>query len=62
LNESARSFLFNAINDAIIVANDFDANSNGEVNLLEFATGQNPHSTTVARSSIEKSGADLQFT
>ena len=40
----------------------FDANHDGEVNLLEFATGQNPHAATLAATSLVKIGAVLEFT
>jgi autotransporter-associated beta strand protein len=40
----------------------FDANGDGESNLLEFATGQNPHATTNAVPSLVRTGATLDFT
>ncbi len=43
-------------------ADTFDANSDGEPNLLEFATGQNPNAATLAQTSITKNGANLEFT
>ena len=43
-------------------ADTFDANSDGESNLMEFATGQNPNAATVAAPTLVKSGATLEFT
>jgi autotransporter-associated beta strand protein len=40
----------------------FDSNNDGEVNLLEFATGQNPHATTRTTPTLAKNGATLAFT
>ena len=40
----------------------FDANKDGESNLLEFATGQNPNAPTKADTSIVKNVASLDFT
>jgi autotransporter-associated beta strand protein len=40
----------------------FDANKDGESNLLEFATGQNPHAATRVAMGIVKNGATLDFT
>jgi predicted neuraminidase len=40
----------------------FDANKDGELNLLEFATGQNPNAPTKAATSVAKNGAILEFT
>lgn len=39
-----------------------DANGDREVNLLEFATGQNPNAATVAATGIVRNGATLEFT
>jgi autotransporter-associated beta strand protein len=38
-----------------------DSNHDGENNLLEFATGQNPHSGTLATTALNRSGANLEF-
>ncbi|MCE9608818.1 MAG: DUF6055 domain-containing protein [Chthoniobacter sp.] len=43
-------------------ADTFDANNDGESNLLEFATGQNPNAATSVATSIVKNGATLEFT
>ena len=40
----------------------FDANKDGEGNLLEFATGQNPNAPTKAVTSVVKNGGGLEFT
>lgn len=42
-------------------ANDHDANSDGENNLLEFATGQNPTAGTSAETSATRLGENVQF-
>jgi hypothetical protein len=39
-----------------------DANGDGEVNLLEFATGQSPHAAARAAISLVKNGATLELT
>lgn len=57
-----RLYHFNTIENSGIAANDFDANGDGEVNLLEFATGQNPHAGTAVFTRILKSSSDLVFT
>jgi hypothetical protein len=43
-------------------ADSFDANKDGESNLLEFSTGQNPHAATKAVTSVVKNGATIEFT
>jgi autotransporter-associated beta strand protein len=43
-------------------ADTFDANNDGETNLLEFATGQNPHAATLALIDISKTASNLEFT
>ncbi len=40
----------------------FDANGDGEVNLLEFATGQNPLAATAAAPALVKNGTTLELT
>jgi autotransporter-associated beta strand protein len=40
----------------------FDANKDGEGNLLEFATGQNPTAPTKAATNVVKNGGGLEFT
>jgi autotransporter-associated beta strand protein len=43
-------------------ANQFDSNGDGEVNLLEFATGQLPNATTTTSTPLIRNGATLNFT
>ncbi|MFM2242049.1 MAG: hypothetical protein RLZ97_904, partial [Verrucomicrobiota bacterium] len=43
-------------------ADSFDANSDGETNLLEFATGQDPHAGTRAVTALVPAGPDFAFT
>ena len=38
-----------------------DPDHDGEVNLLEFATGQNPHAASLVVSSLEKTATGLEF-
>ena len=40
----------------------FDANDDGELNLLEYATSQNPNTNTTAPYSAARSGSNLEFT
>ncbi|MDA7880792.1 hypothetical protein N9A94_00625 [Akkermansiaceae bacterium] len=50
--QSWRIAHFGTIENAGIAADDFDANGDGESNLLEFATGQNPHAKTLLASNF----------
>jgi autotransporter-associated beta strand protein len=43
-------------------ADSFDANNDGESNLLEFATGQSPHTTTRIQIQTARSAGQIQFT
>jgi autotransporter-associated beta strand protein len=43
-------------------ADTFDANNDGETNLLEFATAQNPLTPALAAIGLVKNGATLEFT
>jgi hypothetical protein len=43
-------------------ADTFDGNSDGEANLLEFATGQNPHLATLTPPGLLRNGTSLEFT
>jgi autotransporter-associated beta strand protein len=43
-------------------ADTFDANDDGELNLMEFATAQNPNAATTATPSLVRNGANLEFT
>jgi hypothetical protein len=40
----------------------FDGNADGEVNLMEFATAQNPHVATSATPTLVKNSTTLEFT
>lgn len=42
-------------------ADAFDANGDAELNLLEFATGQNPNAATSAAIAVTRNGATLEF-
>ncbi len=39
-----------------------DPDGDGEINLLEFATGQDPHGATLATTTLVRAGANLDFT
>ncbi len=53
---------FGTAANTFIAADTFDANGDGEPNLLEFATGQNPNATTRQTGVLVKSGTNLEFT
>ena len=58
---------FNTTANTGTAADTFDANNDGELNLLEFATGQNPLATTLATTTLATTtlvtnGANLDFT
>ena len=53
---------FGTLENAATAADTFDANNDGELNLMEFATAQNPLTTTRATPSLVKNGATLEFT
>ena len=42
-------------------ADSYDANFDGENNLLEFATGQNPHASTLLATPVEVDSSTLEF-
>lgn len=44
-----------------MAADNFDANSDGESNLLEFATGQNPLANTLLSTSLEMNGNAVEY-
>ena len=52
---------FGTIENSGVAADSFDANFDGEDNLHEFATGQNPHSATLAQTGLSMNGGDLEF-
>jgi beta-glucanase (GH16 family)/regulation of enolase protein 1 (concanavalin A-like superfamily) len=60
--QSWRFTHFGTTQDSGTAADNFDANGDGEVNLMEFATAQNPHAATRATPTLLKSGAVLDFT
>lgn len=60
--EAWRLTHFGTTEDGGNAADTFDANGDGESNLMEFATGQNPHAATLATPTLVKSGGTLQFT
>jgi hypothetical protein len=43
-------------------ADTFDANGDGEMNFMEFATAQNPNAVTTATPVLVRNGANLEFT
>ena len=53
---------FGSMLDTGAVADLTDANGEGEVNLIEFATAQNPNATTLATTGLVNNGAVLEFT
>lgn len=52
---------FGTIEATGTAADSYDANFDGESNLLEFATGQNPHANTRAETTAALNGSDLEF-
>ena len=50
------------LSDPLIIGEAADPDGDGESNLLEFATNQNPHAATRALTTIEKTAAGLAFT
>jgi len=43
-------------------ADDFDSNNDGETNLYEFATGQDPFGNALVSPALTRNGANLEFT
>lgn len=60
--ETWRQLHFGTTEDTGNAADTFDANNDGESNLIEFATGQSPHATTRAVTSLLKTPTGLEFT
>ncbi|MGB8170134.1 MAG: autotransporter-associated beta strand repeat-containing protein [Chthoniobacteraceae bacterium] len=60
--EQWRVQYFGSITNTGRAADLADANGDGELNLMEFATGQNPNAATSAAMSLVKIGATLEFT
>jgi hypothetical protein len=59
--EDWRQLHFGTTENTGIAADSFDANSDGENNLLEFATGQDPFANTRAETSVTLNGGALEF-
>jgi autotransporter-associated beta strand protein len=53
---------FGASDNTGNAADSFDPNADGEANLLEFATGQNPHAATRATTTVEPGGTVFTYT
>ena len=60
--ENWRSTHFGSAANSGSGADGFDPNYDGEINLLEFATGQNPHGTTRTITPLVKNSSALEFT
>ncbi|MFC7335953.1 LamG-like jellyroll fold domain-containing protein [Haloferula chungangensis] len=61
--EAWREFYFGPafISGTGIAADSYDANFDGESNLLEFATGQDPHASTLVSTPLTMKGGNLEF-
>lgn len=59
--ESWRLEAFGTLENSGLAANDFDADNDGESNLLEFATGQNPHAATLLSTPLEMNGNRVEY-
>ncbi|MGC6467209.1 MAG: hypothetical protein ACON38_19345 [Akkermansiaceae bacterium] len=60
--ENWRFVHFGMAENSGAAADDFDANGDGEDNLLEFATHQNPNAPTLLSTSVGLSGGEIRFT
>ena len=60
--ESWRQTHFGTTDNSGNAADGSDSNNDGETNLLEFATGQNPHATTRAITELTPTGGNFTFT
>lgn len=60
--ENWRLLHFGNMANAGIAADSFDADSDGESNLLEFATAQNPHAATRASTGLARTQNGFEFT
>lgn len=60
--ESWRLQYFGTVQDTGTAADFVDANNDGEVNLIEFATGQNPYTNRRVSTPLVRNGASLEFT
>ena len=57
-----RQIYFGTTENTGNAADSSDPNNDGETNLVEFATGQNPNAVTRALTSVAKTAAGLEFT
>ena len=53
---------FGTANNTGTAADSADPNKDGETNLMEFATAQNPNAATTKPGTLVKNGANLEFT
>jgi autotransporter-associated beta strand protein len=60
--ENWRDTHFGTIENTGDAADDADPNHDGESNLLEFSTGQNPHAASRAVTTLSPAGANFEFT
>lgn len=58
--ESWRLENFGTVENAGEAADSFDADGDGEINLMEFATGQDPQAATIGIESITRNGGDVE--
>jgi hypothetical protein len=56
-----RQFYFGTMENAGVAADGYDANGDGEANLIEFATCQNPLASTRAATSVALNATVLEF-
>jgi hypothetical protein len=59
--EKWRLTYFGGTQNVGTAADTFDANNDGEVNLMEFASGQNPNASTSAITGVVRNGATVEF-
>ncbi|MEQ1852957.1 MAG: autotransporter-associated beta strand repeat-containing protein, partial [Chthoniobacteraceae bacterium] len=60
--QSWRLASFGTVTNVGAAADTSDANRDGEINLMEFATGQDPNTGTTAVPTFVRNGANLEFT
>lgn len=61
VQEDWRQLHFGMTANTGIAADGYDANFDGESNLLEFATGQDPHARTLLSTPLTLNGGNLEF-
>ncbi len=59
--ENWRMLHFGTISNTGNAADSADPNHDGETNLVEFATGQNPHAATLAFTTVSKGASAMEF-